>query len=383
MSAAQERAKAPPEHGPPPRGSGAAVVAAHRRIAELEAANAELRARVIQSAGLDVRRLAALNEPEERLRLTIGRTRELQKRIWGGELQDCFDIVGTTERVRAIVPRLTTDEKLDWLDHLTFLANPQVTQLWERLDRLQRLHLADACNLRVVGEQGSGKTWSLFYYADRVNRHAPERELPVLYLEAPVAGSGLTQLFGDGLAKMNWPSAGADHNVETRFYARCIEKRVRLIIIDEAGRMNTPKKRDHLRRLENVLKVPIVAASAEERWFKNDDHLARRFEPLHRFGPYRGENLQNLLALIESHLPFAFPSYLDEVDRVVEREGSVVQVRGIASRIAEWTDGRINKVVPIIRNGAQAAVVNGLDALTMLSLEHGYRNYLAVRGIDH
>lgn len=364
------------------RSSGAALVAARRRITELEAANLELQARAIQTAGRDFRRSAALNEPEQRLSETIFRTRELLTRIWGGDPPDRLQIPDMTERVRAIVPQLSIQERLNWLDQLTFLANPQVTQLWERLDLLQTLQLADVCNLRVVGEQGSGKTWALFCYSKRINRLACDGELPILYLEAPVAGDGLTQLFGDGLAKMDWPSTGADQSVETRFYTRCIEKHVRIIIIDEAGRLNTPKKRDHLRRLENVLKIPIVAASAEERWFRNDDHLGRRFEPLHRFGPYRGEALLNLMACIEAHLPFVMPSYLDEFDRWEDRDGSPATVLGIASLLAQWTDGRINKIMPIVRSAARVAVVNGHNALTMASLEAGYRNYLAVRGVD-
>lgn len=351
-----------------------------REKADREAQLSELRAQLIEARGGETRRSSALRGLGDQWQEMLARTDHLDRLLWNGGSPERFDPGEVRVRVLQHLEGFSHERRLEWLEYLTFLPTPQVERLWRRLDGLMRTGRGEMANLRVVGMQGSGKTWAVTLFALRANRalRVHSTDIPVVLLEAPADGTSLAPMFREGLARMGEPTGGRDDVVVARFYHKMAERNVRLIVIDEAGNLDTERRRRGLRRLTNVLKLPIVAVSAEAEWAGDDEHLARRFYPLHRFGPHKGADLIELFATLEAYLPFRGGSNLFTTDQVVDGK----RVEGAGTYIEQCTKGLIDRVVALVYRAARIAIANDHDAITLDDLKAGWREYLVVGGAD-
>jgi len=351
-----------------------------RELADREAQLRDARGRVQEALGASARPFGALSEPRDSAAEVLTRTARLDAALWGDAVPAFFDPAETRLKVLEHVRHFTQAQRLEWLQHLTFLTTPQVLRLWRRLDKLRLPVRGKVHCLRVVGEQGSGKSWALQLYALRANRTQRQRpgDIPVLLLEAPVIGTGLTQMYREGLALMNEPTKGKDEVIEDRFCVKALERHIEMIVIDEAGNLDTARKLAGVRRLHNRLRIPIVAASAEGTWFGTDAHLGRRFRPLHGFGPHLGGDLVELLTIIDAYLPLPGDSDLFARDQM---EGDQL-VTGPGTYIARKTEGVIDRVVELVYEAARIAIIQNHDTITMADLKAGWREYQIAGGVD-
>lgn len=350
-----------------------------REAAEREAQIADLGARLIEAYGRESRIFGALHGLTSEWERKLAGTDNLNAILWAGTAPTRFDPGETRIRVLLHTRDFTPAERLAWLKLLTCVPTPQVDRLHVRLDTLRENDRAEMNNLRVVGGPGCGKTWAITIYALRVNGAVPpgSSAVPILLLEAPDRGSGLVPMFREGLSRLGEPTSGGAEAIAARFYRKVAEHGVELLVIDEAGNLDTEPRRRAVRRLTNVLKIPIVAVSADEKWV-GEDHLGRRFRPLHRFGPHVGSDLIELLATLEAYLPFQGRSDLFEGDRVVDGR----HVPGPATFIAERTGGVIDLVSALVYRAARIAIANGHDAIAHADLEAGWANYMVVGAKD-
>lgn len=350
-----------------------------RELAERDVRIGALQVRLIEATGHESRVHAPLHGVTTSWHRELAATDHLNMILFGSAVPERFDPEETRVRVLKRTLLFTPEQRLAWLNHLAFVPTPQVNRLDLRMDTIRTSPRSENNNLLVVGMSGSGKTWATTIYALRANGAVPAGSpaIPVLLLEAHEGRGSLVRMFREGLVRMGEPTSGGGDAITARFYRKVAEHRVELLIIDEAGNLDSEQRRRAVRSLTNTLKIPIIAVSAEEDWI-GEGHLERRFHALHRFGPHKGSDLIELLAAFESYLPFPGQSRLFTPDEVVAGR----HIPGPATFIEQRTGGVIDLVHVLVRHAAQFAIANGHDAITYADLEAGWDDYMVAGAKD-
>jgi hypothetical protein len=293
--------------------------------------------------------------------------------------------------------RLTTEERLLWMENFRFIMTPDLRLLNEKIAAVRAYNVVgQQRNFLLGGQSGAGKSTYLYWYTlMELPRVTPGTSyVPIVRVDAPrqcrtakplferlVTACGKTYLKRDSEDDLLMKVVG--------YVQQCD---VALIIVDEIEHITTQEVRRALLEVSNLtVGVPIICASCNPtRWIEGDNEIAGRWNDYFGLQPYRGLRLRQLLALVEMFLPFTQPSFLADYERaagVKSRRGSKLRsaddasydagsgsgksrtVSGPAQLIEQHTGGSLRDIILLLSESSKQAIREGRPNLTSSLLQ--------------
>ena len=280
---------------------------------------------------------------------------------------------------------LSKEERLLWLNNFLFIMTPDLWRLHKKVKNVLGYNsLGQQRNFLLGGHSGMGKTTYLNWLS-ALNIPIVEEQrnrVPVIKVDAPVSNitpksllqrmlldCGLTYLKGDG---------EEDLLMKLDLYLQQCD--VELIIVDEIEHISRPDMRRRLLDISNMTQgIPIICASCNPTaWTVGDIEVAGRWNDYFELPQYLGERLSDLLAFIETLLPFTQESFL--AYRQV-RSGTDM-LDGPAKLIQQWTGGILRDIMILIRDASQRAIEKSLPCLSPTLLAETWKEIQTERVED-
>ncbi len=280
---------------------------------------------------------------------------------------------------------LPKEDRLMWLDNFLFIMTPDLWRLHKKVTNVLAYNsLGQQRNFLLGGHSGMGKTTYLNWLS-ALNLPIVEEQrnyVPIIKVDAPVSNitpksllrrmlldCGLTYLKGDG---------EEDLLMKLDLYLQ--QCGVELIIVDEIEHISRPDMRRRLLDISNMTQgIPIICASCNPtNWTIGDVEVAGRWNDYYELPQYLGERLSDLLAFIETLLPFTQESYL----ALRTLRAGTGTIDGPAKLIQQWTGGILRDIMILIRDASQRAIENGLPFLTPNLLEEAWKEIQTRRVTD-
>lgn len=277
------------------------------------------------------------------------------------------------------------EERLLWLNNFLFIMTPDLWRLHKKVKNVLGYNsLGQQRNFLLGGHSGMGKTTYLNWLS-ALNIPIVEEQrnrVPVIKVDAPVSNitpksllqrmlldCGLTYLKGDG---------EEDLLMKLDLYLQQCD--VELIIVDEIEHISRPDMRRRLLDISNMTQgIPIICASCNPTaWTVGDIEVAGRWNDYFELPQYLGERLSDLLAFIETLLPFTQESFL--AYRQV-RSGTDM-LDGPAKLIQQWTGGILRDIMILIRDASQRAIEKSLPCLSPTLLAETWKEIQTERVED-
>jgi hypothetical protein len=235
----------------------------------------------------------------------------------------------------------------------------------------------------IGGWQGAGKTTLQDYYAQRyprVERDEGATIVPVLCGRVPNRATDKT-LVTELLRVLGDPAyeKGTSYNQTTRLRGLMRECQVEIILLDEFQHFVDKDSKKVLKTVSDWLKnlidqasIPIVLCGMPYADaildVPGNEQLQRRFAVRNSIDSFSWaddagrKEFRGFLKLIDDQLPFPQPSRLAE--------------RTLAFRFYYGTNGRVGKVMKIVRRAAEHAINRGLKNLDLEVLAEAYDDRL-------
>lgn len=278
--------------------------------------------------------------------------------------------------------RLTTEDKLLWLNNLFFIMVPDLRKLNDKIAKVRRYNsMGQQRNFLLGGQSGMGKTTYLDWYSWI---HLPTVEyeynrVPVVKIDAPTNQNTARPLYrriilATGLTYLK------DDDVDTLlenlviYLQKC---RVEVLIIDEVEHLKKAELKRCVLEISNMTRgIPIICASCHPlSWIQGDPEIKGRWNDFHPLKNYKGKRLGQLLAFIELLLPFTKESSLGltQIEKR-GRAGKITTSDGPATLIEKWTKGVLRDVMILIRDASERAIEQGKPHLTTTLLQEAWRD---------
>jgi hypothetical protein len=264
-----------------------------------------------------------------------------------------------------------------------FIEHPRLTKLLGQIRHCQeysRIAAEPEC-MFIGGYAGTGKTTLQEYYASRYPRTLDEEGssiIPVLCGRVPEKASNKT-LVTELLHKLGDPVAekGSAYNQTTRFRHLMKECRTELTFLDEFQHFVDKDSQKVLKNLSDWLKNlidetnrPIIMCGMPYADIILDapgnEQLQRRFSVRASLDPFgwqtkaEKDEFQAFLQSVDRRLPFHSPRSF----RLAEKT--------VAFRFYCATNGRVGKVMKVIRRAAELVINNQMEGLGLEVLAEAY-----------
>lgn len=263
------------------------------------------------------------------------------------------------ERTRSILASMDIKERVAWIraDHWVNTPSSRAAFQWmEYLFRGEREMRPDC--MQLVAPPGRGKTALLKKFAElhpvveTTDLLRPRR--PLLLANATGDDCG-TKGLRSALMRAAWPDAKLIER-----YSSCEEcdltfkvQGIKLVLLDEAGELLTAGPSTHkkvlseIKRLSNAHSVNFICATVEalRHVMASDEQLQKRFRKVIEIPLWsNSQAFRDFIAGIESYLPFAERSYLDQSEVVswllLYGEGNTERILDLVKLAALWGLGR-------------------------------------------
>ncbi len=325
----------------------------------------------------------------------IGR---LRKRLKARRLREPLEIVVRSQegeagegyrRVRQNLAvqfaALSKKERLMWLDNFLFIMTPDLWRLHKKVKNVLGYNsLGQQRNFLLGGHSGMGKSTYLNWLS-ALNIPIVEEQrnrVPVIKVDAPVSNITPKSLLQRMLLDcgLNYLKGDGEEDLLMKLDLYLQQCDVELIIVDEIEHISRPDMRRRLLDISNMTQgIPIICASCNPTaWTVGDIEVAGRWNDYFELPQYLGERLSDLLAFIETLLPFSQESFL--VYRQV-RSGTDM-IDGPAQLIQQWTGGILRDIMILIRDASQRAIEKDLACLSPALLEETWKEIQTERVED-
>lgn len=279
-------------------------------------------------------------------------------------------------------PRFSKEEQLLWLNNLLFIMTPSLKNLNQKIANVREFNrLGQQRNFLLGGLSGMGKTHYLHWYRWSHNPtvEVDYNHVPILKIDAPRNDKTPRPLLRRIISGMGMTYNQSDDEDELLelvilFIQQCD---VELIMVDEIEHIKRHSIRRKLLEISNLSTgIPIICASCNPLSFcEGDQEIARRWRDSYPLKSYRGKRLYQLLAIIETLLPFSKPSGLGVAEVQKLKGGGKVEFSdGPAKLIESWTDGVLNDIMMLIWDASRCAIEKGEAKLSVSRLIESWKN---------
>lgn len=264
---------------------------------------------------------------------------------------------------------LSDEERLLWLQNLSFLITPDLRRFTDLLSSGQEHHLSDPQqDVLLEAPSGMGKTLYLEWLASSALPKGREwrYKMPVVFVVAPVGQSPKRLLQRMLLAcGRRYQERDSEAILLKQVSNWCQMYGVVIIIIDEITHLQTPAV---LRCLGNIMqnRIPVIGASCDRNLWRGANEESIGQWSIFRLEPYTGERLQQLLSLINLILPFPEDSFVDL--RLHKQSAQAFTMALPMSQegyfIQETTRGVLREMMRLIFTASEEAIKQRLPGLS-------------------
>lgn len=268
---------------------------------------------------------------------------------------------------------LTKLDRLRWLDNFMFIVTPDLSRLHKKI--IEHCALGQQCIFLLGALSGMGKTTYLNWLAaQNLPRVAEEgRMSPVaVKVDAPLHGTLKTilqrMLLACGATYAKGDSE-EDLLLKLEFYRQ--QSNLRLIIVDDAEHVPYSTMRNYLLHISSVVRdTPIICASTNPAaWVGGYKEIVGSWTDYVTLPTYTGERLRDLLAFINTLLPFTQESglFLANLNAGTEVIDDPVKL------IEKWTGGILRDVVILLVHASRRAIEDDRSSLSPQLLEEAWK----------
>jgi Cdc6-like AAA superfamily ATPase len=261
-----------------------------------------------------------------------------------------------------------------------FIRLPQVKRVTDRAEQLylHRCNSEEPEHLMVLGESGVGKSRLLVKFAESKPpvQHQHFREIPVLYVEVPVACT-IKKLATEMLKALGSPfwNRGTEQDRTHQVLTLLPECRVRLVILDEVNHLLDRGQYtthyavgDWIKQLSDKARVSFILAGTPvvEELRRTNEQLRGRFGEVMELPPLS-------LTTADDQTTFkgalnVFQQLLAEVDSVSLTSPAMVK------SFAYATGGRLRALRAVLVGALEIAAKQPSQALTIETLQQAFRD---------
>lgn len=271
---------------------------------------------------------------------------------------------------------LSKQERLLWLNNFVFILTPDLWKLHEKVKKVLGYYsLGQQRNFLLGGHSGMGKSTYLNWLS-ALNIVVPEElrnRVTIIKVDAPVSNASPKTLLRRMILECGLAYLKGDDEEELLMQLDLYLQQcgVELIIVDEVEHISRPEMRRRLLDISNMTQgIPMICASCNPtNWTTGDVEVAGRWNDYFELPQYRGERLSELLAFIETLLPFTQESNL----ALRQVRLGVNMLDGPATLIQEWTGGILRDIMILIRDASQQAIEKELPCLSPELLEETWK----------
>lgn len=272
--------------------------------------------------------------------------------------------------------RLTTEERLLWLNNLYFVMTPDLRALLNKIAKVRSdRSTGRPRNFLLGGHSGMGKTTSLDWllWTHKATVEQERNHVPIVRFDAPVSNRSARALFQRAIlgCGTNYDTREGEESLLDKLVFLLGACGVELLCIDEIEHLVSHYLRRHLLEISNLSSgVCIICASCRPfKFTENDTEIAGRWNDQFDLELYVGSRLDQLLSFIELLLPFTRPSLL--ALRTIGNGSGAPD--GPAKLIEAWTHGALRDIMILLISASVRAIQANSTHLTVDALAAAHR----------
>lgn len=278
--------------------------------------------------------------------------------------------------------RLTSEDRLLWLNNFLFIMTPDVRQLNDKIAKIRSYRsFGQQRNFLLGGESGMGKTTYLDWFTSNYLPivESDRTRVPVIKIDAP-EGRSPKPLFQRIILACGKNYLKKDNEEDllmkvSLFFQKC---GVEVLIVDEVEHIKSYGVRRRLLEVSNMTYgIPIICASCDpHRWTLGDAEVAGRWNDYFRLELYKAMRLRQLLVYINLLLPFTMDSFVTS-DQSNSKKTLYSIDDGLVKSIERWTRGKLRDVMILVVEASKQAIQERRSCLDAELLEKTWKSIQA------